>query len=146
MLTAISAVALATAAIADTVVWYDFDGLDNAGTAVSHGTTSAYMPVSAIGYPAGRRIFEPASSTIATSADGAIKFTTPDSSTSNHGGALQTQEPLDELSSGTFTLEMIIRPDPNDGFVKSAAQTFVCKTISGTCLALPSCSGRRRSR
>ena len=151
--------AMALSALADTVVWYDFDSLGEAGTSVSHGSTiqnksnpgtldatvygiihgwtrldadTEYMPVSAIGYPAGRRIFEPVSSMIATSADGAIKFTTPASSTSNYGGALQTQETSNELSSGTFTLEMIIRLDPDDGFVKSAAQTFVCKTISGT--------------
>ena len=154
--------AMALSALADTVVWYDFDSLGEAGTSVSHGSTiqnksnpgtldatvlcimhgwtqldsSDHMPVSAVGYPAGKRIFEPVTSAIATSADGAIKFTTPAKVSGNystdHGGAVQVQETASELSSGTFTLEMTIRLDPDDGFVKSAAQTFVCKTITGT--------------
>ena len=89
---------------ADTVVWYDFDGLGEAGTTVSHGTTiqnkaspgtldatvigihnghsaktenTEHMPASAVGYPVGQRISDPVSGAMATSADGAIKFTSP---------------------------------------------------------------------
>ena len=39
LLTAIAVTAFAMAVTADTVVWYDFDGLDNAGTSVSRGST-----------------------------------------------------------------------------------------------------------
>lgn len=39
ILSAIAVAASAMAATADTVVWYDFDGLGEAGTSVSHGTT-----------------------------------------------------------------------------------------------------------
>ena len=89
---------------AETVVWYDFDGLGEAGTTVSHGTTiqnkaspgtldatvigihnghsaktenTEHMPASAVGYPVGQRISDPVSGAMATSADGAIKFTSP---------------------------------------------------------------------
>ena len=147
---------------AETVVWYDFDGLGEAGTTVSHGTTiqnkaspgtldatvigihngesaktedTAHMPASAVGYPVGQRISDPVSGAMATSADGAIKFTSPASSgdyPSNDGGALQVSETSSELSSGTFTLELTIRLDPDEGFVKSVGQTFVYKTITAS--------------
>ena len=152
------ALAFATcAAKAETVVWYDFDGLGEAGTSVPHGTTiqnkanpgtldatvigihngdsaktedTAHMPASAVGYPVGQRIYNPVSGAMATSADGAIKFTSPASSdsdySSNDGGALQVSETSSELSSGTFTLELTIRLDPEDGFV-DVDQTFVSK-------------------
>ena len=150
---------------AETVVWYDFDGLGEAGTLVHHGTTiqnkanpgtldatvigihnghsaktedTEHMPASAVGYPVGQRIYNPVSGAVATSADGAIKFTSPASSDyfSNDGGALQVSETSSELSSGTFTLELTIRLDPDEGFVKSAGQTFVCKTITASDNAL----------
>ena len=152
--------AVATAK-ADTVVWYDFDGLGEAGTSVSHGTTiqnkaspgtleatvigihngesaktedTAHMPASAVGYPVGQRISDPVSGAMATSADGAIKFTSPASSgdyPSNDGGALQVSETSSELSSGTFTLELTIRLDPEDGFV-DVDQAFVSKSVSAS--------------
>lgn len=151
---------------AETVVWYDFDGLGEAGTSVHHGTTiqnkashgtlnatvigihnghsaktedTVHMPASAIGYPVGQRISNPVSGAMATSADGAIKFTSPASSgdyPSNDGGALQVSETSSELSSETFTLELTIRLDPDEGFVKSGGQTFVCKTITASDNAL----------
>ena len=146
---------------ADTVVWYDFDGLGEAGTSVSHGTTiqnkaspgtldatvigihhgesaktedTAHMPASAVGYPVGQRISDPVSGAMATSADGAIKFTSPaasSDSSSNDGGALQVSETSSELSSGTFTLELTIRLDPEDGFV-DVDQAFVSKSVSAS--------------
>ena len=151
----------ACAAKADTVVWYDFDGLGEAGTSVSHGTTiqnkanpgmldatvigihngesakttdTAHMPASAVGYPVGQRISDPVSGAMVTSADGAIKFTSPASSgdyPSNDGGALQVSETSSELSSGTFTLELTIRLDPEDGFV-DVDQSFVSKSVSAS--------------
>ena len=166
ILSAIAVAASAMAATADTVVWYDFDGLGEAGTSVSHGTTiqnkaspdtldatvigihnghsaktedTAHMPASAVGYPVGQRISDPVSGAMATSADGAIKFTSPAFSgdyPSNDGGALQVSETSSELSSETFTLELTIRLDPDEGFVKSSGQTFVCKTITASDNAL----------
>ena len=89
---------------AETVVWYDFDGLGEAGTSVPHGTTiqnkaspgtldatvigihngetaktedTAHMPASAVGYPSNYRICDYLSASVSTNADGAIKFTTP---------------------------------------------------------------------
>lgn len=166
LLTVIAVTAFAMAATADTVVWYDFDGLGEAGTSVSHGTTiqnkaspgtldatvigihnghsaktenTEHMPASAVGYPVGQRICNPVSGTMATSADGAIKFTSPAFSgdyLSNDGGALQVSETSSELSSEAFTLELTIRLDPDEGFVKSSGQTFVCKTITASDNAL----------
>lgn len=97
------------------------------------------MPASAVGYPVGQRISNPVSGAMATSADGAIKFTSPAFSgdyPSNDGGALQVSETSSELSSETFTLELTIRLDPDEGFVKSSGQTFVCKTITASDNAL----------
>ena len=152
---------------AETVVWYDFDGLGEAATSVSHGTTiqnkanpgmldatvigihngetaktedTAHMPASAVGYPSNYRICDYLSASVSTNADGAIKFTTPASvsgdRSSNDGGALQVSETSSELSSETFTLELTIRLDPDEGFVKSSGQTFVCKTITASDNAL----------
>lgn len=167
ILSAIAVAASAMAATADTVVWYDFDGLGEAGTSVHHGTTiqnkanpgtlgatviaihngetaqtqnTAHMPASAVGYPSNYRICDYLSTSVSTNADGAIKFTTPASvsgdRSSNDGGALQVSETSSELSSGTFTLELTIRLDPDEGFVKSGGQTFVCKTITASDNAL----------
>ena len=156
--------AMALSAIADTVVWYDFDALGDAGTSVSKETTvvnkanpgtldatvysirhgaaaldadSSHMPAAAGGYPYSYRIYDPISGAVATSADGAIKFTTPaevsGDATTKEGGAVQVQETSSgELSTGSFTLELTIRLDPDAGFVKSAAQTLVCKSISAS--------------
>lgn len=152
---------------AETVVWYDFEGLGEAGTSVPHGTTiqnkanpgtldatvigihngetaktegTAHMPASAVGYPSNYRICDYLSASVSTNADGAIKFTTPASvsgnRSSNDGGALQVSETSSELSSETFTLELTIRLDPDEGFVKSGGQTFVCKTITASDNAL----------
>ena len=161
MLTAISAVALATAAIADTVVWYDFDGLGDAGTAVSHGKTiqnkanpgtldatviavhhgqvakesdSAHMPESVIGYPSGQRVYDPVGGLFATSADGAIQFTAPipdNTYDGNDGGALYIAETSGELSTDKFTLEITIRIDAE--FASDGTyQTIAAKAVSGS--------------
>ena len=161
MITAISAVALATAAIADTVVWYDFDGLGDAGTAVSHGKTiqnkanpgtldatviavhhgqvakesdSAHMPESVIGYPSGQRVYDPVGGLFATSADGAIQFTAPipdNTYDGNDGGALYIAETSGELSTDKFTLEITIRIDAE--FASDGTyQTIAAKSVSGS--------------
>ena len=161
MLTAISAVAFATAAIADTVVWYDFDGLGEAGPSVSRGSIiqnkanagtldatviavhhgqvakesgSAHMPESVIGYPSGQRVYDPVGGLFATSADGAIQFTAPipdNTYNGNDGGALYIAETSGELSTDKFTLEMTIRIDAE--FASDGTyQTIAAKAVSGS--------------
>ena len=161
LLTAIAVTAFAMAATADTVVWYDFDGLDNAGTSVSRGSTiqnkanagtldatviavhhgqvakesdSAHMPESVIGYPSGQRVYDPVGGLFATSADGAIQFTAPipdNTYDGNDGGALYIAETSGELSTDKFTLEMTIRIDAE--FASDGTyQTIAAKAVSGS--------------
>ena len=161
LLTAIAVTAFAMAATADTVVWYDFDGLDNVGTSVSRGSTiqnkanagtldatviavhhgqvakesdSAHMPESVIGYPSGQRVYDPVGGLFATSADGAIQFTAPipdNTYDGNDGGALYIAETSGELSTDKFTLEMIIRIDAE--FASDGTyQTIAAKAVSGS--------------
>jgi hypothetical protein len=161
LLTAMAVTAFAMAATADTVVWYDFDGLDNAGTSVSRGSTiqnkanagtldatviavhhgqvakdsdSAHMPESVIGYPSGQRVYDPVGGLFATSADGAIQFTAPipdNTYDGNDGGALYIAETSGELSTDKFTLEMTIRIDAE--FASDGTyQTIAAKAVSGS--------------
>ncbi len=161
ILSAIAVTAFAMAATADTVVWYDFDGLDNAGTSVSRGSTiqnranagtldatviavhhgqvakesdSAHMPESVIGYPSGQRVYDPVGGLFATSADGAIQFTAPipdNTYDGNDGGALYIAETSGELSTDKFTLEMTIRIDAE--FASDGTyQTIAAKAVSGS--------------
>ena len=161
LFTAIAVTAFAMAATADTVVWYDFDGLDNAGTSVSRGSTiqnkanagtldatviavhhgqvakesdSAHMPESVIGYPSGQRVYDPVGGLFATSADGAIQFTAPipdNTYDGNDGGALYIAETSGELSTDKFTLEMTIRIDAE--FASDGTyQTIAAKAVSGS--------------
>ena len=147
---------------AETVVWYDFDGLGEAGTSVSHGTTiqnkaspgtldvssfgfvnywtkssgnSNHMPAAADGYGSAVRIYDPVSESFPTNVDGAVLFTAPISpeSSDNQAGAFQGTDDSNALGLSTFTLELILKiPAKISG---TADQTILAKTVEDSGVA-----------
>lgn len=147
---------------ADTVVWYDFDGLGEAGTSVSHGTTiqnkanpgtldvssfgfvnywtkssgnSNHMPAAADGYGSAVRIYDPVSESFSTNVDGAVLFTAPISheSSDNQAGAFQGTDDSNALGLSTFTLELILKiPAKISG---TTDQTILAKTVEDSGIA-----------
>lgn len=156
------AAAFAAAASANTVVWYDFDELGEAGTSLSKGTTivnkanpgtldvssfgfvnywtessgnSNHMPAAADGYGSAVRIYDPVSESFSTNVDGAVLFTAPISpeSSDNQAGALQGTDDSNALGLSTFTLELILKiPAKISG---TPDQTILAKTVEDSGVA-----------
>ena len=130
VLAAVFALIAAFAAKAETVVWYDFDGLGEAGTSVSHGTTiqnkanpgthdatvlglmnytlkpdSTKMPICTNGIPESFRVFDPVSSAMSQGVDRALRF----QSTWNTGDGAFLQVANDaDLRPEAFTVEAMV--------------------------------------